>query len=142
MKSLIYGIVIIFIGVLSFLGFEKSNSYPVFYDKNGQMTGNTVKLWGDTVVPTTANGQTIDISSAGFSVVKDIQITAQLNTATVGSMPLAMIKTYSTTSISVNILTQNSSVVSILGINVLSGLPLQFAASTTGIILHVRVLGY
>lgn len=142
MKSILTVIVVSVLTVFSFIGFEKSNSYPVFYDKNGQMTGNQVKLWGDTVVPTTANGQAIDISSAGFSVIRDIQITPQLNTGTVSSMPVVIIKTISTTSVSVNILTQNNSTVSILGINVLSGTPLQFAASTTGIVLHVRVLGF
>lgn len=127
---------------LSFIGLKIFNSNPVFFDKNGQCTTNQIKIWGDTVVPTTSNGYTIDYSSAGFSSIRKISITPQLNTTTVGSMPLAIIKTFSTSSCTVNILTQNSAVVSIVGINVLSGLPLQFASSTSGIILHVQVTGY
>lgn len=137
--SVLIGVVFVFI---SFFGFERFNSNPVFFDKNGQCTTNQIKIWGDTVVPTTSNGYTIDYSSAGFSTVKRVIITPQLNTATIGSMPLAVIKNFSTTSATVNILTQNNSTVTILGINVLSGAPFQFASSTSGMILHVEVTGY
>lgn len=130
------------VGILSFIGLEKFNSNPVFFDKNGQCNSNQIKIWGDTVVPTTANGYVVDYSSAGFSSIRKVTITPQLNTATVGSMPIAVIKSFSTTSCTVNILTQNSAVISILGINVLSGAPLILASSTTGMILHVQVTGY
>lgn len=142
MKTTITGIICAIVGVLGYVGFIKSNSYPVFYDKNGQLTGNQVKIWGDTVVPTTANGYTIDYSSAGFTTVKEITVTPQLNTNTIGSMPILVIKSFTNTSCVVNILTQNNAVVSILGINVLSGAPLQFATSTSGMILHVEAKGY
>lgn len=142
MKTIIAGCFLGVVALFGFIGFEKFNSYPVFFDKNGQLTANQVRVWGDTVVPTTANGYSINVSSAGFSTIKDVTITPQMNTATVGSMPIVVIKTVSTTAVVVNILTQNSAVVSILGINVLSGAPLQFAASTTGIVLHVKCVGY
>lgn len=142
MKKAIYLAALFGIIGISFIGLEKFNSNPVFYDKNGQCTSNQIKIWGDTVVPTTANGYTIDYSTAGFSSIRKVSITPQLNTATVGSMPLVIIKSYTNSSCIVNILTQNSSTVTILGISVLSGAPLQFAASTTGIILHVQVTGY
>lgn len=142
MKTLIGYIVIGIVSVLAFIGFGKNNSNPVFYDKNGQCISNQIKIWGDTVVPTTSNGFTINYSTAAFSAIRKITITPQLNTSTVGSMPIAVIKDFNTSSCTVNILTQNSAVVSILGINVLSGLPLQLASSTTGMILHVQVTGY
>lgn len=142
MKTLITGLIIGLMGIFAFIGLEKHNSNPVFYDKNGQCNSNQIKIWGDTAVPTTSNGYSIDISSAGFSTVKEVTVTPQMNTATVGSMPFVVIKSFTTTAVVVNILTQNNATVSILGINVLSGAPLQFASSTSGMILHVEARGY
>lgn len=140
MKIIIGGTVVIVLVILGIFGTH--NSYPVFYDKNGQLTVNQIKIWGDSVTPNTANGYSIDISSAGFSVLKSVTVTPQLNTATVGSMPIVVIKSISTTAVVVNILTQNNATISILGINVLSGAPLQFAASVSGMTLHVQAGGY
>src|SRR5882757_510736 len=142
MKTLIYGIVVAFIGILSFIGFEKSNSYPVFYDHLGQLTGNQVKIWADTITPTTGNGFSIDISSAAFTAIKSATITAQNNTASIGSMPIVVIKSVSTTAAVVNIMEQNSATTTILGITVLSGSPLQLASSTTGMLLNVKIEGF
>lgn len=142
MKILITGLIIGLTTILAFIGLEKHNSNPVFYDKNGQCNTNQIKIWGDTTVPTTSNGYSIDISSAGFSTVKEVTVTPQMNTSTVGSMPFVVIKSFTTTSVVVNILTQNNATVAILGINVLSGAPLQFASSTSGMILHAEVRGY
>lgn len=142
MKTLIYGVVLAFIGILSFIGFEKSNSYPVFYDHNGQLIVNQVKIWADTTSPTTGNGFSIDISSAGFSVIKSATVTAQNNTASIVSMPIVVIKSISTTALVVNIMEQNSATTTILGITVLSGSPLQLASTTTGMLLNIKVEGY
>lgn len=133
----ILAVIAIAIGIL-----KTHNSYPVFYDKNGQLTANQIKIWGDTVTPTTANAYSIDISSAGFSVLKSVTVTPQFNTSTIGSMPIVVIKSISTTTVVVNILTQNNATVTILGINVLSGAPLQFASSVSGMTLHVQAGGW
>lgn len=133
----ILALVIVILGVLGL-----RNSYPVFYDKNGQINANQIKIWGDTVTPTTANGYSIDISSAGLSVLKSVTVTPQFNTATIGSMPIVVIKSQSPTAIVVNILTQNSATITILGISVLSGAPLQFASSLSGMTLNVQAGGY
>ena len=111
-----------------------------FYNHAGLLE-KPVKVYTDTVSPNTANGYSIDISGAGFSSISSVGVNALLNTGTVASMPLVVIKSFSTTSVVVNILTQNNATVTILGINVLSGAPLQFAASTSGIVLHVQVIG-
>lgn len=119
-----------------------SNSYPVFYDHNGQLTAGQVKIWADTITPTTGNAYSIDISSAGFSAIRSATVTAQNNTATIGSMPIVVIKTVSTTAIVVNIMQQNNATTTILGITVLSGSPLQLVSSTTGMLLQVHVEGF
>lgn len=141
MKNFLAIFVTIALIILGFSWIERFNSNPVYYDHTGQLTTNQVRIWSDTLTPTTANGQSINISSAGFSTIKSITVTTQLNTATVGSMPIVIVKSFTTSAIVVNILTQNNSTVTILGISVLSGAPLQFAASTTGIVLHITVQG-
>jgi hypothetical protein len=121
--------------------FSMRNSYPVFYDKNGQLIANNVKIYADTVMPSSASGFSINISSAGFSTIKSVTITAQNNTASIASMPFVVIQSVSTSAIVCNILTQNNSTTTILGITVLSGSPMQLAASTTGMVLNVHIEG-
>lgn len=127
-------------GIIAFIGLGKTNSYPVFFDSHGQLTGNLIKIFGDTVTPTSSTFS-IDISAAGFTTVKSVAVTAQMNTATVAVMPIIVVKTVTATAIVVNILTQNNAVVSIVGVNVLSGAPLIFASSTSGMLLNVQVQG-
>ena len=140
---MIITILIIFICISKIVSWaNNSNSYPVYYDRVGQLNSTQVKILCDTITPTTANGFSIDISSPGFNVIKAVSILPQLNTATLGSMPIIEIKSISTTTLVVNILTENSGTISILGTPVLSGAPMQFAASTSGIVLQVIVEGY
>lgn len=119
-----------------------SNSYPVFYDHNGQLTAGQVRIWADTTTPTTGNAYSIDISSAGFSAIRSATVTAQNNTATIGSMPIVVIKTVKNSAIVVNIMQQNSATTTILGISVLSGTPLQLVSSTAGMLLQIHVEGF
>jgi len=142
MKTIVTGFIVGILGILSFIGFERFNSYPVFFDHNGQLTANQVRIWADTTTPTTGSGFSIDISSAGFSTIKSATVTAQNNTSSIGSMPIVVIKSVSTTAIVVNIMEQNSATTTILGITVLSGSPLQLASSTSGFLLNVKVEGY
>lgn len=95
----------------------------------------TPKMWTGVITPTTANGQTIDISSAGFSAVIDVQATAANNTATLTSVPFISVKSYTTTTVTLNIAQSNSGLVGIL-----SGLV--FATSLTGVTVQVLVIGY
>lgn len=141
MKTLLKILIPIAFIIVGFSWIARFNSNPVYYDHTGQLTTNQVRIWSDTLTPATANGQSINIASAGFSTIKSITVTPQLNTATVGSMPIVIVKSFTTSAIVVNILTQNSSTVTILGISVLSGAPLQFAASTSGMVLHITVQG-
>lgn len=141
MKSIITIGVTAIIVILSFIGIGNYNSYPIFYDHNGQLASKNVKIFCDTVTPSTANGYSIDISSAGFTTIKGVTITAQNNTATIASMPIVVIKSITSSAIVVNILTQNNATTTIVGITVLSGSPLQMAASTAGMLLNIQVEG-
>lgn len=109
------------------------------YNASGA-TGCPTKKWTATVSPSTASGYSIDISSAGFSSVTNVQIIAVRNTSTVTSSPNVSIKTISTSAIVVNVVEGNPTLVNILGSNVPLGLG-QVFANTTGLSLVVMVEG-
>lgn len=140
-KNLIIAVLFLITVSISVSGWKSNNSYPVFFDRNGQMNASQIKVFADTSLPSTGNGFSIDISSAGFSAIRSVSVTAQSNTASVSSMPIVVIKSITTSAIVVNILSQNNSTTTILGITVLSGSPLQTIASTTGVVLNVKIVG-
>jgi len=98
------------------------------------------KRWIGTVTPLTGNGYVIDISSAGFTNVLGYQIIAVRNTVITSSMPTVSVKAVSANAISVNIIEANTSVINILGNNVLNGLPMVFS-NVLGLTLNVIVYG-
>jgi len=105
----------------------------------GGANHNKIYIWSDIVTPTTGNGFTFSIAEAAFTTVTNIQLTPQLNTASVVNMPFLNIKSYTNTSVTVNILTSASTTVSLLGA-VVQGLT--FATNLTGCTIHCRVEGY
>lgn len=140
MKSIIGWLLFGIAGLFLFI--TRAYDPPVkIYNHTGQVL-KQIKVWSDTLTPSTSNGQTIDISSAGFTSISSVGINPVLNTATIANMPIIAVKSVSTTSVVVNILTQNNAVVSILGINVLSGSPMVFDASLSGVQLAVQVIGF
>lgn len=111
-----------------------------FYNASG-MINDPIKIWTDVVTPSTGNGYSIDISSAGFTSVLSANIIAIKNNGTANLSPNVSIKSMTTSAIVINIVEGNAATVSILGINVLSGSPLTFA-NITGMTLSVEVKGY
>lgn len=115
-----------------------------FYDATGNITASyfsDLKVWIGKVVPTTANGFTVDISSAGFTDIKTVTVLPMKNTASANDMPTVAIKTLTNTSLSLNIRQGNNATVQIAGMSVLSGLPMIFPADVSGITLYIRVTG-
>lgn len=113
-----------------------------WFNASGLITPPTKVFTATISSLSTSNGYSIDISSAGFTSILpgSISIVATRNTSTVTSVPNVAIKTISTTAIVVNITEANTATVSILGINVLSGMPNVFA-STSGLSLEIAVRG-
>ncbi len=111
-----------------------------YYNASGRIY-QRIKKWVGRVAVTSASGQTVDISSCGCSTILSIVATAEKNGTASTASPNVAIKSYSTSSVTLNFTEANGAVVSILGINVLSGLPLIFA-STTGLFVHVEVTCY
>lgn len=111
-----------------------------YYNASGPIN-QKMKVWVGRVAITSAQGQTIDISSAGFNNIVSIQALAERNTTTATSVPNPAVKSYSNTSVSFNIIEGSTSLVTLLTIPVLGGPPYVFA-NTTGLFLHVIVTGY
>ncbi len=101
---------------------------------------SVTKRWVGSVTPSTGNGYSIDISSAGFSNIVSVSVVGVKNTNSTYLSPQVSVKSKSTSAIVVNITEANAATVSILGINVLSGAPLVFA-NVTGLTLDVIVYG-
>jgi hypothetical protein len=110
-----------------------------YYNAAGLISA-VVKKWVGIVSPNTANGYSIDISSAGFTTILNVQIICIRNTSAATSSPNVSIKSISTTAIVCNIVEASTAQVTILGSSVVAGLPIVFA-STAGLQLQVMVEG-
>lgn len=132
-------VIVIFAFCIVFV-YAKPEYNPVvrYYTSSGIINQPT-RVWDGVITPTTGAGQTVDISSAGFSSINSVSITPANNTSTVTSMPFVCIKSYTTSQITVNVLTSNNQTISILGANVT---PVVTATTLTGMSFHVHVDGW
>lgn len=111
----------------------------MFFNKNGQVV-RIARIYTDTLTPNTGNGYVIDYTAAGFTTVSSVNVLAQRNTATATSVPNVAVKSFNNTQAVVNIIEGNGTLVTVLGLSVLSGASTQFA-DPTGLKLHVQILG-
>lgn len=130
--------------VILFASFNEPRStvayQPVmFFNKSGQVI-KIARIYTDTLTPNTGNGFVIDYAMAGFASVSSVNVLAQRNTATATSVPNVAIKSFNNTQAVVNIIEGNGTLVTVLGLSVLSGASTQFA-DPTGLKLHVQILG-
>lgn len=136
--------IVVLIGIgLAFRGEKETpRSYtPVrIFDRNGEGTIMGGKIWRDTITATTGNGQTIDISSAGFTNIGSVNVMALRNSAVAVETPNVSLKSVTTTTLTVNITQGNADVVSILGFSVLQGPSTQFVPNNS-VKLYVIVIG-
>jgi len=131
-------LLIAFSGLFIYAKFEYDPLKPRYFTTGSEITRRQPLQFDAILTPSTAT-QAIDYSNAGFATITSITITPENNTGTVTSMPLASIKTWSTTGCTVNILQSNSQVVSILGATV-SGLAT--ATNLASMKLHIHVEGW
>jgi|ERR1700753_1413514 len=106
------------------------------YDRNGIIL-KQIRIFTDTFAITSAT-QTFDISAAGFTSVKSVSVEAEGNTSTANNVPMALVKNWTTSSLTVNFVQGNSTAVSILGVNVLG---VQFLQSFAGYKCHIICVG-
>lgn len=110
------------------------------YNYNSSGILRVSKQWHGLITPNTGNGYSVDISSAGFTNVINVQAIGVKNTSTATSSPQISIKSVSTTTIVVNITEASANLVTILGSSVLQG-PAAIFADTTGLTFYLLVQG-
>ncbi len=137
-------IVLIFLGIA--FGEKKEKEPPTYtpiriFDRNGEGTIMGGKIWRDTITATSESGMTIDISSAGFTVIGSVNVMALRNTATATEAPQVALKEVTTSTLTVNITQSSASLVTILGLSVLQGPAAIFATNVNTIKLYVIVIG-
>lgn len=134
MKSVLIFIVL---GIIALIGFFSYDPPTKFYTHSGLLS-KQMKVFVDTATITAAT-QSFDISPAGFTQVAAISVQPELNTTNASNMPLADIKSYTTSAVTINFIQSNSTTIGILGINVLGLQSLQSFANTR---VHIVILGY
>lgn len=107
----------------------------------GGPNNDDIRILDLLVTPTVAMNFAIDISGYGFSSLTNVQVVAERDTTDPMSVPNVAIKSKSVNSIVVNITQGSIAVVTLLGVNVLSGPPIVPATNLQNITLHVRVEG-
>lgn len=111
---------------------------PTFYGTSGTKT--VTKIWSDVITPSTGDGAVISISSAGFTNIISVTAVGAKNTGTVTSSPNVSIKSFTTTSVILNITEGSTNIVNLLATSLLSGAPTVFA-NTSGLTVHITVYG-
>lgn len=140
MKNIL--IVIIVLLILGGLAYINNSHLPIrVFRTSGEVSLGGTRIFADTVRPNTGNGFNIDISSAGFSTVPRVQVTATRNTGTVTSIPNVAVKSINTTTLVVNITEGNNATVNILGNIVTLGAPTIFCVNPETILLNVQAVG-
>lgn len=110
----------------------------LYYNRSGRIF-KQIKHWVDTLIPTTATGQTLDISSAGFMSVTG----CTYFTIGTDAYPIWIKTTTQTnTLLTFNISQPNTNLVNILGSLVLLGNSYVNATNLPGIKIKVDVTGY
>lgn len=122
------------IAVKQYVDSSFRNKSPKIYTASGLQAAQE-KRWYGIITPTTGTGQSVDISSAGFSGINTVQLTPFLNTTTVTSIPIISGKTYTNTAVTFNLVTSNSGIIGLL-------VGLVAITTLTGITVQVEVNGY
>lgn len=108
-----------------------------YFNRSGRIL-STVKIWIDTLTPTTATNFSVNISSASFSTIRSISVTP------ISSLgyPLWPETTISLTALSISLYKPNTSALTnILGLLVPVGNPFPTATNLNSIRLAIRVDG-
>lgn len=140
MKSLFVCIGLVIATALLKIGWFSYDPPNLYFNRTGWIK-KQMRIWNDTIAVSTAS-PSIDVSAAGFTQIIDIQPQVIQNSASLTNFAWCNVKTYTTSSITLNIAQQNNNTVTILGISVLSGSPIAAPSSFTGMFVSLRVTGY
>ena len=133
---------IIFFLVVFSLTTKPGGDPVLYYNTNGliNISGHQQKFYFDsTLNPSGSLAQTFNISSAGFSRIFHVELLAKDSTGTVSNMGIVSLDYYNLSTVYYNIITSNTTLVSILGVNV-NGLTAP-ATPPSGTVVYCMVWG-
>ena|ERR1700743_432591 len=139
MKTLIFTSIASIISILLWIKFAYDPPVKL-YNRSGQVS-KQIKIWNDTIAVTSAN-PSISISSAGFSIILNVQAQIVQTSVTVNSFTWCNVTSYTTSSVNLFLTQENSSTVNVLGSIVLLGTPLQQPTSFASTSIALQVIGY
>lgn len=124
------------------ISFDRRDPDPLLYfDHNGILnTGRQMRHFEDSIIPSAALNQSFNISSAGFTHILNITLLAKDSTTTVSNMTIPIMSYYNLTSVVFNILSSNTTLISLLGVNV-NGLTAP-SSVPSGTVIYCKVDGY
>lgn len=115
---------------------------PILYFNTAGLIngGHQLRHYLDSSLPTVSTNQSFNLSAVGFTKILHVNITAKDSTLTVSNMCFPCIYYYNLTNVYYNIVTSNTTVISLLGINVVG---LQNPATVpAGTVIYCDVIGY
>jgi hypothetical protein len=124
------------LSVLTFAKVERKDynpSVPCYYTTTGRINDGS-KIWVGRIAVTSASGQTVDISSAGFTTIMSVNINPENNTATATAMPNMSVKVCSTTQLTFNTLVPNQ-------VGLLGAWGLVAPTVLTGMYANIEIIG-
>lgn len=107
----------------------------------GGPNNDNIRIVDLMVTPTIAMGYSVDISSYGFSSITNVMAIAERDTIDPMQVINVGVKSRSTSAVVFNLTQGSTAVVTLLGINVLSGPPIVPATGLSNVTLHIRVEG-
>ena len=119
-------------------GANAYDPYGVTYMGNSKPAAGQKVVMFDTTFTPTSSTPTLNIAHLGLSSISVIMPGMEYTTSTATAIPDVSVNTKSTSAITFNIKTGNTTIVSLAGTNVSSNI---FAASVTGYKLHVIIHG-
>lgn len=129
--------------ILAGLAFSHQAYIPArYFNRNGEIEfPNGQKVFTDTLTPTMASGFAVDLTKAAFDTIQSVYLSCSRNTTDASAVAHAEVNTLTNSTLTLNITQGNSSVVSLLGVNVLSGAPQAMATNLSNIRVFVTVRG-
>src|ERR1700753_2114225 len=94
----------------------------LYFNRSGQVK-KQMRVWNDTIAISSST-PSISIASAGFTQILSVQPQVIQNSGSLNTFAWANVQSFSTSSVTLTLASQNLNTVTILGISVLSGAPL------------------
>lgn len=146
-------IIITYIALLIWVGYSFNDNkkkegdashIPIrLFNRSGEIEWGATRIWSDTVYIANGNGASIDITSAGFTSVRNVQCQALRNTADSSLVPNVAVKSVSTSAVVFNVTRPQVNIVAVglIGLSIQVGSPIRFTNASDAVTLCIQVTG-